>query len=168
MYATTSITCAQKNWTQTGLSGLPNGKKEFKTQQVFIIASKGVLKQRTGISKQYPGGVDWTSVKGVTQVNKWTWVTAGENGDVWLLAADEREIYKIEETSESSFADPQYLTKTVESPGFKQMDAGKYSLFGVTHFNEIFSRTEYNKENPLGKGWDQVPGEMAMVSTAEE
>ena len=38
----------------------------------------------------------------------------------------------------------------------------------MTRFNEIFARTEYCEETPSGTAWEQMPGEMAMVSTAEE
>jgi len=41
-------------------------------------------------------------------------------------------------------------------------------LVGVTAHNEVYQRTQYDATNPNGEDWEQLPGSMAFVSTAEE
>jgi len=41
-------------------------------------------------------------------------------------------------------------------------------LVGVTAYNEVYMRENYQESSPNGDDWTQMPGSMAFVSTAEE
>jgi hypothetical protein len=55
------------------------------------------------------------------------------------------------------------------TPGrFQQINCGNWELVGVTAYNEVYHRTGYAEANPNGDDWEQIPGSMAFVSTAEQ
>jgi hypothetical protein len=132
---------------------------------------------REVISNEFPGGKKWVTVPGLDKkYNKWSWVSIGENGDMWLLEGTEKRVYKVVLSSnKDEKAKGIMVAKAISGSGFKQMDAGKDQLFAVDVHNQVFGRKDYSGElkegssdNDFNAMWEQLGGSMSFVSTAEE
>jgi len=125
---------------------------------VMVIGTNNRVFRRTAVTNDNPYGVGWETPAGLDVDNMWAQVTAGENEQVWMLHATDRNVYRY--TGDSYQA--------IQPGRFKQFNCGNWMLVGVTAYNEVYMRDEYSHANPDGSDWKQMTGSMAFVSTAEQ
>jgi len=74
----------------------------------------------------------------------WSQVTAGENGEVWMLHATDKNVYR--------YTGDKY--QVVQPGRFKQINCGNWMLVGVTAYNEVYFRQGYDAANKMGADWE--------------
>lgn len=95
---------------------------------VMILGSNNRVFRRTDVTNDNPAGEGWKTPAGLDVNNMWMQVTAGEDGQVWMLHATDRNVYRYSGNSYQSI-----------QPGtFKQINCGKWMLVGVTAYNEVY------------------------------
>jgi hypothetical protein len=125
---------------------------------VMVLGANNRVFRRTDVTNDNPYGNGWETPAGLDVDNMWMQVTAGENEQVWLLHTADKNVYRYTAGS----------YQAVQPGRFKQINCGNWMLVGVTAYNEVYMRDNYDESSPNGDDWKQMPGSMAFVSTAEE
>jgi hypothetical protein len=125
---------------------------------VMILGANNRVYRRSQVTNDNPAGHGWENPAGLDVDNMWSQVTAGENNQVWMLHASDKNVYRYEGSS----------YQAVQPGRFKQINCGNWMLVGVTAYNEVYFRQNYAESTPNGDDWEQLSGSMAFVSTAEE
>jgi hypothetical protein len=106
---------------------------------VLILGENQKVYRRSDVTNDNPAGHGWESLPGLDVEGMWSQVTAGESGQIWMVHATDRSVYRY--TSDG------YQPIT---PGrFSQINCGNWELVGVTAYNEVYRRANYDATNPM-------------------
>jgi len=132
----------------------------------FVALIAGVPYGRIGVDVDVPQGTSWEKLTHMARP-KMTTIAIGEDGDVWAsFDNDKHEVIRATGIDDK-FEIYGKAAVSVYGKEMDQVNIGRGQVWGVDKYKEIYRR-KFTAANPDGVEWEQIPGSMRWVSTAEE
>jgi len=133
--------------------------------QVWGVNAQHQIYRRTGITAQTPQGSGWTAVEGALKNLSIAAQIGAAYGTAIVWGVNAADDIFVKANVVQNGGNPWHKCEGK----LKQVHVDSNgAVWGVNANEDVFRRTGISTQNPIGSGWEQVPGKLKFVTSGQE